>query len=226
MVDYEKSTIQLAFPTPSKIFTPFVTTALVLMIIGYALFHYATVFTQDQLCLRTSAILRFKIWQFLTYPFINGCPRSMIFNCFVVLFIGSSIEREWKTVSLVMLWLVVSVVCGLIWVLVKLIFPHNFIGLGTDSCAYGMIAAFGILYRKKRFIFFFWPAEAQVIALLVIGIGVVIGIGQPLSWIWVMGALVSYLYIKFIWQWIINSPTKVRRSEDEHTRGSGFIDLD
>ena len=59
MVDFEKSTLQLALPTPTKLFTPFDTTALVLMIIGYAVASYAKVFTAEQLCLTASGIFRF-----------------------------------------------------------------------------------------------------------------------------------------------------------------------
>lgn len=224
MVDFEKTTMQFALPTPSKIFTPFVTCALVLMIIGYALAHHATEFTQNQLCISRSAILQFKIWQFVTYSFINACPWNMLFNCFVVLLIGSSIERDWRTKSFAILWLVISVACGLVWVLVSLVFGQNFIGAGTDSCAYGFIAAFGILYRKKRFIFWFWPMEAQIIALIIIGVGIVLNIAQPIGWIWVMGALVSYLYIKFIWRRKFNSPARISRPQN--TRGDGFVDLD
>ena len=222
MVDGERR-IEFAFPTPAKLFTPFVTCALVLIIIGYALAHHAPVFTGTQLCISSSAVFGLKFWQFVTYPFINGCPWPMVFNSLVVLFIGSAIEKEWRTKLIVILWLVVSVTCGLLWFFAGFIFRMP-PGAGAGACAYGLIAAFGLLFRRKRFIIWFWPMEAQHIAILFIVVGIVIGIAQPISWIWVMGAPVSYLYVKFLWQRAVNSPIKILRTKN--TRGGGFVDLD
>lgn len=228
MVEYEQRQIAFAFTSPSKLFTPFITCMLVLIVIGFAVTSYAKEFALTQLTLNTSSIFGLKVWQFVTYPFIAGCPISVAFNGLVVLLIGSSIEREWDTKSVAILWFAVTLVCGFFWVLVNLLAGWNYLGLGAAAPAYGFIAAFGLMFRKKRFIFWFWAMEAQVIAIIVIVIGLVIAIPTPIAWIWVAGALVSYLYIKFIWRRNLSSSGfgSSGGSANKNARGGGFVDLD
>jgi len=195
MVDFE-TRMQLSLPSPSKLFTPAVTTILVLMIAGWTIISYAPDFTLKWLALSSQGLLSGKIWQVVTYSFVNGCGSNLIFNGLIVLFIGSSIEREWRSRSFVALWLVVSATCGLVWFLVNLVGGWNYIGIGTGACGYGIIGTFGLLFRRKRFFALFWSVEAQYIAWLLIGIGLVLGIARPISLIWVAGALVAYIYVK------------------------------
>lgn len=223
MADFETH-MQLAFPSPSKLFTPAVTTILILMIAGWAVISYAPVFTANWLAVSSQGLLRGRIWQLVTYSFINGCSGNLVFNGLMVLFIGSTIEREWRTRSFVALWLVVSVTCGVIWFLVSLVGGWNYVGIGTGACGYGIIGTFGLLFRRKRFLALFWSVEAQYIAWLLIGIGLVLGIARPISWIWVAGALVAYIYVKLRWR--IQSNSMYNRPAAVEGRRDGFVDVD
>ena len=214
--------IEFAIPSPSKLFTPAVTVILISLVIGFAMIHYAGGFVFNQLALSLPGILHGKIWQLVTYPFFDACSWTLIFDCLLVLFIGSAIEREWRTGSFVLLWLVVSVVCGLIWIGISAVVGRNYIGLGAAPCAFGIIAVFGLLYRRKRFLTLFWALEAQHLAWILIIIGIVLGIPQPITWIWVSGALVGYLYVKFRWR--ISSGRRIGPSEQSRPRG--FVDID
>ncbi len=223
MADFE-TRMQLAFPAPRKLFTPAVTTIIILMIAGWAIIKYAPNFTANWLAVSSQGLLGGRVWQLLTYSFVNGCPWNLIFNGLVVLFIGSNIEREWRTGPFVVMWLVVSVTCGVIWFLVNLAGPWNFFGIGTDACGYGIIGTFGLLFRRKRFLALFWSVEAQYIAWLLIGIGLVLGIAQPITWIWVAGALVAYIYVKIRWR--IQSNSMYNRPAAVEGRRDGFVDVD
>lgn len=223
MADFETH-MQLAFPSPSKLFTPAVTTILILMIAGWAVISYAPDFTANWLAVSSQGLLRGRIWQLVTYSFINGCSGNLVFNGLMVLFIGSTIEREWRTRSFVALWLVVSVTCGVIWFLVNLVGGWNYVGIGTGACGYGIIGTFGLLFRRKRFLALFWSVEAQYIAWLLIGIGLVLGIARPISWIWVAGALVAYIYVKLRWR--IQSNSMYNRPAAVEGRRDGFVDVD
>ncbi len=221
MVDFEQR-IEWAIPSPRKIFTPAVTVILILLVAGFAIIYYAPGFTISYLALTVEGLSQGRIWQLVTYPFFDGCPGTMIFDSLLVLFIGSSIEREWRTGAFVLLWLVVSVVCGLVWVAVNALFGWNFIGISSASCAYGLIAAFGLLYRKKRFLAFFWALEAQYIAGGLIVVGIIMGIRQPITWIWVAGALVAYIYVKLRWRAASSGGVA---PAGRYTPGS-FVDID
>jgi len=216
--------IELALPSPRKIFTPAVTVIIALLIVGFTLINYAPNFTLDYLALSATNVVRGRIWQLITYSFINGCGRTLIFNGLLVLFVGSTIEREWRTASFVLLWLVVSLTCGLIWLLVSLATGSAFIGLGTASCGYGLIGTFGLLFRRKRFFALFWTIEAQYLALFLIAVGIVLGIAQPITWIWVAGAGVAYIYVKLRWRFASGGTRGRVRSAQ--SRPEGFVDID
>jgi len=174
------------------------------------------------MALSVGGIMRGKVWQLVTYPFFEPCGGNLIFNGLVLLLIGSSIEREWRTGAFVLLWLVVSVVCGLVWIAVSALFRLNYLGMGGASCIYGLIAMFGLLFRKKKFIAWFWAVEAHYISWALIVIGIVLGIRQPMAWIWVSGALVAYLYIKIRWR---AASSGTNAPAGRYTPGS-FVDID
>ena len=213
---------QITFPSPTKIFTPTITTIIVLIIIGFALVVHATNFTYNNLALITGNVFQGKIWVIFTYPFINGNPWNLIFGGFIILFMGSSIEREWGAKSFIFLWLVLSVICGLIWIIISLVFNKDFIGTGSSPCVYGIIATFGILYRGTRLWFYFFTLEAQYIAMILIGVGAVISIAQPMLFIWVLGALVAYIYVKMRLRPDVPRAISPQDSDDYE----GFVDID
>lgn len=221
---YATQQTQNTFPSPTKLFTPAITTIIVLMIIGFALVHHATEFTLNNIALIAGYFLHGKIWEIITYSFVNSCPWNLIFNGMVVLFIGSTIEREWGTMSFILLWLAVAFVCGIIWVIISLIAGRPFAGIGSESCVYGIIATFGILYRGTRMWFYFFTVEAQNLALILIGIGIVLSIIQPLSLIWVSGALVAYIYVKMRWRMASSGGSGTPSTE--HGVSDGFVDID
>ncbi|MHC4212061.1 MAG: rhomboid family intramembrane serine protease [Planctomycetota bacterium] len=216
--------MEIALPTPRKLFTPVVTVMIVLMIIGFALINHAKEFTINYLAVNPQTCFPFRLWQLVTYSFINLCAWNMIFDGLIIIFIGSAIEREWRSVSFLLLMLTVSIVCGAIWLLVNLAGNLNYLGWGTGACAYGLIAAFGLLFRRKRFFALFWTIEAQHLALLLIAIGLIVGIAQPISWVWVGGAGVAYLYIKLRLR--MASPASGSRATGEQRRHGDFVDLD
>ena len=219
---YTEEQFRISFPSPTKIFTPAITTIIVLLIIGFALINHATNFTVNNIALTAGSILHGKIWQLVTYPFINGCPWNLIFNGFVILFMGSSIEREWGTKSFIFLWLILSIICGLIWIAISLIFGREFVGTGSEPCIYGIIATFGILFRGTRLWFYFFTLEAQLIAMILIGIGLVLSIAQPIFLIWVLGALVAYIYVKMRFR--MKTPRSVSSAKKQDYEG--FVDID
>lgn len=223
MSDFQQR-LQIELPSPSKVFTPGVIVFLVLYILGYALLHYATDFTITNLALSTTGLLGGKIWQLVTYSTLDGCGGSLVFDILVLLLVGSSVEREWKTKSFFLLWLVISVVCGLVWVLVNFLFRLNYIGIGGGAFIYGLIAVFGLLFRKKKFFAFFWSVEAQHLALFIIGIGLIVNIVHLIAWVWVGGALVAFVYVKLRWSIQKSRIRKPRLSASART--GGFVDLE
>ncbi len=190
--------IQIALPSPKRILTPGVLVILLLLVAGYALVGYFPDFVAAYLAVSPRGIFSGRIWQLVTYSFAEGCPSGLVFDGLVVLFIGSAVEREWHTRRLLLLWLAVSIACAVVWVLAGLVMRANYIGLGSAAASYGLIGTFGLLFRRQRFLFWLWTVEAQHIAILLIVIGIVVGIRQPMAWIWVAGAGAAYIHFKIL----------------------------
>lgn len=216
--------MQMAFPSPRKLFTPGVTGILVLSIVGFLIGVLAPDLAARILALSPDGIRRGMVWQLVTYPFVNGSPMNLVFSGMMILFVGSSIEREWRTSSFLMLWLVVSVACGLLWIAVGFAAGSNMIGMGSTACSYGFIATMGLLHRGQHFFVFFATVEAQHLALILIVIGVILSITQPINLIWITGALVAYLYVKAHWSHTRKGFGSSRgHSAEERGR---FVDID
>jgi membrane associated rhomboid family serine protease len=214
--------MRIVFPSPEKLLTPGVVLVLLLAVLGYVGGLVAQNTVLGVLALNPQAVLHGRVWQLVTYPFVNA-PLPLVLNGLVILFIGSAIEREWRTASFLWFWLTVSVCCGVLWVLIGLL-SRPVVGYGSGACAYGIIATFGLLFRGRRYLFFFATMEAQHIALVLIAMGFLLSLSAPITAIWVAGALVAYVYVKARWS------LSARASMSPSPRRSGgkgqFVDID
>ncbi|MGD0999205.1 MAG: rhomboid family intramembrane serine protease [Candidatus Brocadiia bacterium] len=191
---------EITIQSPAMYFTRAGVTFILLMIAGYAVSVHWSDFALGQLALNPTGVLHGRIWQLVTYLFVDPSGWSLVWNCSCVLIIGSALEREWRTRSVVALWFLAGISCALIWMAVSLVAGREFIGCSADSAVYGFLGAFGLAFRRKRFLFFFWGMEAQYVVLILVAIGLILGIAHPITWIWVAGAGVGYLYLKVIWK--------------------------
>ncbi len=214
--------MQAVLPSPSRLFTPGVTVVLALSVAGAVLFAIAPGFASSVFGLSANGVLAGRVWQLLTYPFINDSMMNLVFGGMMILFVGSAVERQWRTASFLWLWFVVSVACGILWVLVSLLVHSNAIGMGATVCTYGLIATMGLLYRGQRFLLFFVTVEAHHMVLGLIVIGILLSLAVPMTLIWIAGAPVAYLYVKAKWAFAAGRP---RRPIPQGGQGR-FIELD
>jgi len=215
--------MRMALPSPQKLLTTGVIIILVLLVAGFLGFALGGMAVGRALALSPLAVLHGKIWQLVTYPFLNG-PVGLLCNGMVVLFFGSAIEREWRTASFLLLWLVVTVVCGLLWMLLNLLMGYSMAGAGANVGGYGLIAAFGLLFRGQRFFAFFGTLEAQHLAIGLVVIGVILSLPDPITLVWVAGALVAYVYAKA--RWSLRARPTVRPGLQRSGGKGQFVDID
>jgi membrane associated rhomboid family serine protease len=201
----EEQHYEIAIQSPAMYFTRAGVTFILLMIAGYALACHFTDFVRWELELNPTGVLHGRLWQLATYLFVDESGWSLVWNCSCVLIIGSALEREWRARSVVALWFIAGISCALVWTAVSLVATlvkgsPDQVGYGADSAVFGLLGAFGLAFRRKRFLFFFWGMEAQYVVLILAAIGLILGIPRPITWIWVAGAGVGYLYLKLIWR--------------------------
>lgn len=221
MPDYQRQ-VQLEMPSPSKLFTPAVTVLLVLMVVCFSFSTFIGSSIINLLGLSRQGLMSGMVWQLVTYSIVNPDPMQLIFSGLAVLFLGSMIERQWRTVSFVLLWVVVSVTCGLAWILLSALLGSSNLAIGASPCVYGMLGTFGILFRGRRFFMFFATIEAKYLVWIMIAIGIVMAISRPISLVWILGAPVAYLYTKLMWK----MRAQATSSQDNKMQTSRFADLD
>jgi membrane associated rhomboid family serine protease len=215
--------MKMVFPAPEKLLTRGVIIILSLLVAGFLGLSLRQEAVFRALALSPWGVFHGKIWQLVTYPFLNG-RWGLLWNGLLVLFVGSAIEREWRTSSFLWLWLIVSVACGILWILVNLLMNVSVTGFSANACGYGTIAVMGVLFRRRRFIFFFATMEAQHIAIALIAIGVILSLPNPITLVWVAGALVGYAYIKARWSLQARPAARPRVGR---SGGKGqFVDID
>jgi membrane associated rhomboid family serine protease len=215
--------MRMLLPSPQKLLTPGVIVLLSLMVAGFLGLALASQAVGIALALSPYGVLHAKIWQLLTYPFLNG-PVGLICNGMIVLFVGSAIEREWRTASFLLLWLVVTITCGLLWILLNLLAGYSLAGAGANVGGYGLIATFGLLFRGQRFFALFGTIEAQHIAIGLVVIGVILSLPDPITLVWVAGALVAYVYVKA--RWSLQARPSVRPGPQRSGGKGQFVDID
>ena len=211
-------------PTPSQLFTPVTTTLLVLCVVGFGLMTYVGEWATAWLVLDPHYMIRGRIWTLLTYPFMESCIWWLVTDCFILLLIGSAVEREWRSRSVVTLWLVVTVICGLLWTLVCLVLGKRYFMGGPAPGCFGLIAAFGLLYQGRRFLWLLVTVEAQTFAWILIGIGCIFCIPVPINLLTVLGGPLAYGYMKLLWWWSAQEQDRAAGGGDY--RPSGFVDID
>jgi membrane associated rhomboid family serine protease len=215
--------MRMVLPSPVKLLTPGVIVLLSLLVAGFLGLALAPQGVNIALALSPYGVLHGKIWQLLTYPFLND-TFGLIGNGLVILFLGSAIEREWRTASFLLLWLTVTVTCGLLWIVLNLLTGYSMAGMGAGVGGYGLIATFGLLFRGQRFFALFGTIEAQHIAIGLIAVGVILSLPVPITLVWVAGALVAYVYVKA--RWSLQARPSVRPGLQRSGGKGQFVDID
>lgn len=214
--------MELVVPSVQKLFRPGVIVLLALMCLGtFLMFHYPR-FTQLHLFLRPEFSLALT-WQLLTYSFVDS-PFNLLICGLAVLFFGSMIERDWRTTRFLLLWVVCSVGCGLVWILI-MHFLDEIPLMGNLPCFYGLLIAFALLFRRQRMMWGLgWGIEAQTICWILIGGTAILSvIFQVESLICLSGLLIAWIYVK------LRTKMAGRRSRipaQSPIRTGGFVDVD
>lgn len=208
-----------------KLFTPAVIGILIALSIGYILSSTLASFCENWLALTQTNILHAKIWTILTYPFVFNCVWNTIFGAFAILFIGSAVEKKWGTTSFLILSAVIVITCAILRLIIDLITTPVLLGNGINVFIFGYIAMFGLIYRRQKILFFYFELEAQLLAILLIAVGVIINIPTKYGLIWVLAAGVAYVYSKLRFK-LIEQSARTPKINKQNNRSNGFVDID
>jgi membrane associated rhomboid family serine protease len=223
----EQYTFQ-AQPTASiRFFTPVVTVLLALLLAGTCMAYWFGMGFVNLFSLTPPQEMKWKLWQLITYCFIDTGWWNLMVDVSVIVFCGSAVERLYRSRNLAVFFALTIPLFGLL-MLPILMFIGGF-HFGTEVIFYGMLGMFAYSYRKQKVLFFMWPVEADKLAWVAVIITALLSIPSPYTLIFVAAAPLGWWYIKtFKGAGIqLRKPSGFKPGgSSEKVRKSGFVDID
>lgn len=114
--------------------------------------------------LSAGSILQGRIWQFLTYGFVDWDPLSFLFSMLAVYFLGSAVEDRIGPRAFYEMYISSLVGAGAAGVLLSLAFPIGRAGgvIGAGAAANAILMVFFLLYRDSPIMLFPIPIPIPV----------------------------------------------------------------
>lgn len=104
-----------------------------------------------------------KVWQLLTYTFLNPDPISLLFALLGLWLLGASLEQQWGTRRFVSFYFLTGAVGALATAAIGLVSArvrvHGY--YGNWSSLEGLIAAFAVLMPDAQIFLYFVPVQAK-----------------------------------------------------------------
>jgi membrane associated rhomboid family serine protease len=167
-----------------------------------------------------------EVWQLLTFQFMHGGLLHLLFNCFAIFMFGRSVEQALGRKSFLTLYFSAGVIGGLFQGLAGAIFGGRFAApvVGASAGAFGLIAAFAVLYpqRPLTVFIFFIPINMRARTLLVVSIvlaivGIIFPIQNVADAAHLGGILTGVLFVRWAVNWSWQLP-QFRKKNDRPLR--------
>src|SRR6266516_3399006 len=99
------------------------------------------------------------VWQLLTFQFMHSVdnPMHLLFNCLAIYIFGREVEEALGRKSFLTLYFSSGIVGGLCQALAWVLLPSQFGGavVGASAGAFGLTAAFAMLFPEQVLLLFF-----------------------------------------------------------------------
>jgi membrane associated rhomboid family serine protease len=125
--------VQMQAPAPSRIFTPVMTTLMAILILCSALAYWIGEDFCRYLVIIPPLVERGWLWQLVSYASIDMCVITMLFNLWIMLFIGSALERQHKAKSILVFCLTMAFSADY-WRISHALFPANTLYCRSRRC--------------------------------------------------------------------------------------------
>ena len=129
--------------------------------------------------------VRGRLYQLLTYPLVQVGLTGLLFDCLVVWFIGSELERIWGGKTYFKFLLASMLSAGLFYLLFSLLFATRFPLVGMTGISYALLFAYAVLFPNRILTFMLiFPMKAKYFCMILMGILLFGGLisNNPTSW--------------------------------------------
>src|ERR1043166_2857600 len=127
----------------------------------------------DYFALSVEGLRHGYLWQLLTFQFMHGIVMHLVFNCLAIFVFGRDVEEALGRRSFLTLYFSSGVIGGLFQSLAGVLLGGWFAGsvVGASAGAFGLVAAFAVLYPERILLLFFViPMRAKFLLLLSAGV--------------------------------------------------------
>ncbi|TMA18132.1 MAG: rhomboid family intramembrane serine protease, partial [Deltaproteobacteria bacterium] len=110
-----------------------------------------------------AALAHGRVWQLVTYTFINTEPFNLIFALLGLWMIGGMLEREWGTRRFIIFYFLTSVAGALATAAIGIFSETvaHFGYTGNWSAIEGLIAAFAVVMPNAQILLYLFPVQAK-----------------------------------------------------------------
>ncbi|MGB9561555.1 MAG: rhomboid family intramembrane serine protease, partial [bacterium] len=137
------------------------------------------------------------VWQPITYQFLHGGVLHLLFNMFLLWFLGRRLEEIWGSGKFLRYYLICGIGAGLLSAVVS---PATTIG--ASGAIYGILVAYGITFPNEYlYLYLIFPIKAKNLVVIFAIIEFVLSITSPGDNIahsaHLAGMFVGIIYLKF-----------------------------
>lgn len=129
-----------------------------------------------------SALMEFRVWEFVTFQFLHGSVGHVLFNCIGIYFFGPWMERWWGSKKFLLFYLLCGVAGAVFYTLLMFlgVLPGDWQSpmVGASAGIYGIFIGVAVIAPNLRVMLLFPPIELSMrqlaIILLVISTGAIL----------------------------------------------------
>jgi len=200
----------------------------VLLIINAAVFllqwaagRYTTLEFDAYFALSLEGLSHGYVWQLVTYMFLHAGLLHILFNCWAIYIFGTEVEQALGRNSFIALYFSSGIIGGLMQTAMGLLLGSHFAGevLGASAAAFGLVAAYALLFPDRIILLFFIiPLRARYLLVLA-AILAIIGmftpdVGPRVAHAAHLGGMITgILFIRYAadWEWRLPRLSSLRR---------------
>jgi rhomboid family protein len=207
-------------------FTATVTLLLVniaVFLIQLALLQFSRFPTLQYFALSVEGLKSGYVWQLFTYGFMHGGLLHLIFNCWAIYVFGQDVEEALGRKPFLALYFAGIIVGGLLQALAGALLPAFFGGqvVGASAAAFGLAAAFAMLFPERVLLLFFViPMRAKYLLLLCGGLTLygILSRGDGIAHAAHLGGMLAgIVFVRYAMHWDWHWP-RFRRTRGEPPR--------